>query len=490
MAFDSPLRLFRGLTAVVALVAGAALAVYWVDFSGEDFRARRVGPFLATPYLQLGGRPAPDALTVAWHADDVAAAWAVEVQAPAGSPWRPAGEPSSRRVILDGVEPHRVYRSVVERLPPGAPFRYRVKLAGVAAFEAEGRAKAGPGQPHRFVAFGDCAAGTPGQRRVAYQVSRARPDFALITGDIVYFRGKVGEYRSKFFPIYAAPGASPELGAPLLGSTLFVGVPGNHDIALKEFDRDSDLMAYFLFWEQPLNGPARALGGKLAPPTAGPPARVRAFKDAAGPNYPRMASYSFDYGDVHWTVLDSNPYVQWADPELRAWVEADLRAAAGKPWRFVSFHHPGFHSSKAHAPEQQMRLLADIFERQGVALVFSGHVHNYQRTRPLRFAVRTYADGHAPEPAHPVAGAWTLDEAYDGTTRTRPDGVIYLTTGAGGAKLYDAEQADHPETWQPFTARFLAKSHSFTQVDVAADAVRVQQVDDSGGVIDEFAVAR
>ena len=350
------------------------------------------------------------------------------------------------------------------------------------------RPRLAQGQPHRFVAFGDCAAGTPGQRKVAYQAHRTRPDFALITGDIVYFRGKVGEYRSKFFPIYAASEASPDLGAPLLSSTLFVGVPGNHDIALKEFDRDSDLMAYFLFWEQPLNGPTHSLGGKLAPPTAGPPARVKAFKDAAGANYPRMANFSFDYGDVHWTILDSNPYVQWADPELRAWVEADLQAAAGKPWRFVSFHHPGFHSSKAHAPEQQMRLLADLFERHGVGLVFSGHIHNYQRTYPLRFAVQTYPDGHAPEPAHPVAGTWTLDKAYDGKTRTRPDGVIYLTTGAGGAKLYDTTQTDQPETWKPFTTRFLAASHSFTQVDVTPATVQVQQIDAEGSVVDSFTV--
>ena len=490
MPFDPSRQMFRGLVALVALVAGGALAAYFVDFNGEDPKARRVGPFLATPYLQLGAEPAPDALTLAWHADDVDAAWAAEVQAPAGSAWRPGGTPAFRRVILDGVEPHRVYRATLAGLAPGAPFRYRVKRAGAVAFEAWGKAKPAPGRPHRFVAFGDCAANTPGQRRVAYQVSRARPDYAVITGDIVYFRGKVGEYRSKFFPIYAAAEASPELGAPLLGSIPFVGVPGNHDIALKEFDRDSDLMAFFLFWEQPLNGPTRARGGKLAPPLVGAPARLQAFKDAAGPNYPRAANFSFDMGDVHWTVLDSNPYVQWADPDLRAWVEADLQAHAAKPWRFVSYHHPGFHSSKAHAPEQQMRLLADIFERQRVALVFSGHIHNYQRTHPLRFAVQTYPDGRAPEPSHPVAGTWTLDRAYDGTARTRPDGVIYLTTGAGGAKLYDVNQTDHPESWQPFTARFLAKTHSFTQVDVDADVARVRQVDDAGAVIDEFAVAR
>ena len=490
MALDSSRHLFRAATAAVALVLGATAAVYWADFRGEDPRARRVGPFLATPYLQLGATPAPDALTVVWHADDADAAWAVEVQAPVGSAWRAGGEPVAQRVALEGVEPQRVYRATLARLVPGAAFRYRVKLAGASAFEAEGKAKAGPGQAHRFVAFGDCAAGTPGQKKVAFQTYQARPDYVLITGDIVYFRGKLGEYRSKFFPIYAAPEASLDLGAPLLGSTLFVGVPGNHDLALDDFNRDADLMAYYYLWHQPLNGPTKSTSGKLAPLLAGTPARLQAFKDAAGANYPRMANYSFDYGDVHWTVLDSNPYIQWADPDLRAWVANDLAAAADKPWRFVSFHHPGFHSSKQHAPEQQMRLLADVFEHGGVSIVFSGHIHNYQRTYPLKFAATTYADGHAPEPSHPVAGDWTLDKAYDGTTRTRPDGIIYLTTGGGGAKLYDVAQHGHPETWKPFTARFISDIHSLTRVDVTAEAVRVEQVDADGAIVDSFAVAR
>src|SRR5256885_6468976 len=45
---------------------------------------------------------------------------------------------------------------------------------------------------------------------------------------------------------------------------------------------------------------------------------------------------------------------------------------------------------------------------------------------------------------------WTLDKKFDGATRTKPDGVIYLVTGAGGARVYNPEQQDAPATWQPF----------------------------------------
>ena len=484
-------RLALRISALLLILGGLGYGA-WVlsENLPEDPNARRTGPFLATPYLQLGEAPAADALTLLWHADDFDADWSVEVRTPAGAPWRPAGRPAWHPVRLVGVERHRVYRAILPGLPPGELFRYRVRLGEKVAFEAEARGKPAPGRPQRFVAFGDCAAGTAGQKKVAYQVHRLRPEMVLITGDIVYTRGRVAEYRAKFFPIYAASDASPTRGAPLLGSTLFVAAPGNHDLFVNDFDVDSDVMAYFPFWSQPLNGPIAPPGVALAPPMKGAESRRLALREAAGPNYPRMSNFSFDHGDAHWTVLDSNFYVLWSQPALRAWVEADLASAAAKPWRFVAFHHPGFNSSVAHEDEQQMRLLSDIFERRGVSIVFSGHVHNYQRTYPLTFAARTYPDGRAPVPGQPVAGEWTLDRGYDGSARTKPSGVIYLVTGAGGAKLYDPDQTAHPETWKPFTRKFIADVHSFTVVDLTPAAAAVRQVDADGVTIDEFTLSR
>jgi acid phosphatase type 7 len=477
---------------VVAFVGGAlTYAIWsWATFEPESPKAVRVGPFLATPYLQLGEAPAPDELTLLWHADDVDADWSVEVRSPLDSEWRPSGPPSSRRIILDDVEPQRVYRAVLTALTPGEPFRYRVKLDGASAFEGQARAKVPPGQPHRFVAFGDSSKNSDGQRKVAYQTQLLKPDMVLITGDIVYFQGRIGEYRPKFFPIYASPEASPQLGAPLLSTTLFVGVPGNHDLMINDFAQNADLMAYFYFWSQPLNGPIPGPKTRLTPPIKGPENRLKAFRDTAGANYPRMANFSFDYGDVHWTILDANPYTQWGDPDLRAWVANDLASAKDKPWRFVSFHQPGFSSSKAHSQEQQMRLLADVFEAGGVSIVFSGHVHNYQRTYPLKFVPAAYPEGHPPEPDHPVQGKLTIDHAYDGTARTRPDGVIYLVTGAGGAELYNRDQTDNVSTWQPFTTKFIADVHSLTVVDVEARTATVRQLDADGKELDRFTVAR
>ena len=109
---------------------------------------------------------------------------------------------------------------------------------------------------------------------------------------------------------------------------------------------------------------------------------------------------------------------------------------------------------------------SDLFEKSGVDIVFCGHIHNYQRTYPLRFVASQSANGKAVSSDGHVAGRWTLDTAYDGVTRTRPDGIIYIVSGAGGARLYGREQHDDAASWQAFTARFISNTHSLTVVDV------------------------
>jgi hypothetical protein len=78
-----------------AMVGVLSYAIWvWARTEPEDPKARRVGPFLATPYLQLGEDPKPDDLTLLWHADDVDAAWSVEVQGDPAERSRASGSAS------------------------------------------------------------------------------------------------------------------------------------------------------------------------------------------------------------------------------------------------------------------------------------------------------------------------------------------------------------------------------------------------------------
>jgi hypothetical protein len=309
----------------------------------------------------------------------------------------------------------------------------------------------------------------------------------MVTGDIVYYKGRMSEYLDKFFPIYNSDLDAPGAGAPLLRSIPFLVAPGNHDLLERDLDAYPDALAYFLVWSLPQNGP---IATAAMPALRGSAARKRTFLNAAGSAYPQMASYSFDYGDAHWAVLDTNPYADWTDPKLRGWLERDLASAQGMPWRFVAFHQPPFHSSYVHADEQHTRLLADLFEQHHVDIVFSGHIHNYQRSYPLHFVAEQNRDGKMINAEGHVAGKWTLDTAFDGQIRTRPDGVIYLVTGAGGARLYDPAQNDDAASWQPFTTKFVSNIHSLTVVDVDAAQLLVRQISAAGEELDRFVVTR
>lgn len=145
------------------------------------------------------------------------------------------------------------------------------------------------------------------------------------------------------------------------------------------------------------------------------------FLAAAGPRYPRMANFSFDYGNSHWTVLDANTYMDWNDATLRDWLTKDLAAAQSATWRIVAFHQPGFNSAREHFSEQQMRPLSPLFEAGHVDVVFSGHVHNYQRSFPLTFT----PDSSPAGPSGEITGEWKLDKEFGDGASAKPHGVIY-----------------------------------------------------------------
>lgn len=429
--------------------------------------------FLVKPYLQLGDAPRPavrERLDLLWQADDLEAHWTVEVKA--GTRWRGQEAPSYRPLAAPPLPAHRIYRCTLRNLAPGVGSPYRVKRNGTVVFEAVARAR--PKGATRIIITGDAADGSPTQAAIAQAMAQVQPDLVLLAGDLVYGRGRAAEYRARFFPIYNSE------TVPLLRSVPFVGVPGNHDVPFATY---ADASAYFAYWSLPLNGPALKAGEPgAAPVSAG---MHDAMVAAAGAAFPRMASYSFDWGGIHFTMLDSNTYADWGLPKLQAWLEADLKAARHAAWRVVVLHHPLFQSARSHFDDQWMRPISPILERHGVDLVFAGHVHNYQRTAPLRFnPTRVGARGTA------VGGEFAVDTSFDGKTNTRAKGIIHVVTGAGGAELYDPWQTDAPSSWQPWTRAFVSDRHSFTVLEVTGRSLRMRQLDAEGRELDAITVTR
>jgi len=452
------------------------------------------GLFVVPPYVQLGDAPrsaTEESLILMWHSRPGRGTWSVEFRSAGSMKWMTTDRVTSSTVSVTGIPAHDVFQCVLRPLSPGKPVEYRVVLNGAAAFTATASVRAPAGQPFRCVVMGDVGTGSPQQKRVAYQVQRSQPEFVLIPGDFVYDNGRISEYQSSFFPAYTAEVASDDRGAPLLSACCFLGGRGQHDTEAA-LETHPDGHAFFLYWSFPLNGPVTSPDSRHVYPLAGAATREQSFRQAAGQRFPRMASYSFDWGNSHWVVLDTwNPHIDWTDPVLRDWLRADIVAAREATWKIVSSYMPPFSSSTRYPQGQKMRVIVDILEETGVDLVFSGYAHSYQRTYPLRFRPDLLAAGPVTDPGHLISGTFVFDERFDGQHHTQPDGIIYIVSGCGGNRQFHSpEQTDHPASWQTFTARYNASVHQFTQLDVHDTTLTVKQISVDGDALDQFSLTK
>lgn len=450
------------------------LAAWWVLAS-----VSQASFLVVPPYQQPGDFPglAVEGRDLSWVTARDSPSLRLEYRI-AGREWRAAAR---RTATIRAPGELRLSTARLAPLPFDAVVEYRLLSEGRVVDQGRLRTRS-RGDRVRFVALGDSGAGTDAQREIAYRVHGRQPDFVLHTGDLVYDRGVAREYLARLFPVYNARSAGPRIGAPLLRDVPLYSALGNHDAQAADLRRWPDGLAFFTFLSFPLNGPSDGVGPRLV-------GRKEGFAEIAGPRFPKMASYSFDWGPLHVVVLDSNWYVPTRNSRLAEWLERDL-ASTDRPWRIVCFHAPAFHSSRKDFDYQKMRWFAPIFERHRVALVLSGHAHNYQRSRPLRFAPAGSSGSR-------VLGHFRIDTRYDGRDVTTPDGVIYVVTGAGGAPLYDRDFSDRPDrwrradpTWAPFTARLVSDRHSFTEIAVEGDRLTLRQFDRQGREFDRIVVTR
>jgi len=471
------------------------IAIFLLVFSQIiNGQANNSPDFLAKPYLQLGKRSSPQSLQLLWHAPISNDVWLAEYKNNGETEWKRATDQKFSTIAVGKIAPFSVYSTSFTSLKPGTTFQYRVSKNGKVIFSSEAESLKSPGQPYRIAISGDMGAGSNTAKKIAYEIFKTKPDMLAIAGDIVYNRGLASEYTTKFWPVYNKDDAD-TLGAPLMRSIPFVASVGNHDASTRDLNTYPDALAYYHFWEQPLNGPNGKEGGAFVPALVGSDANKKAFYDGAGDKYPNMTNFSFDQGNAHWTVIDSNPYVDWNVSTLRDWVAKDLVAAANATWRFVLYHHPCFNSSRAHYEQQQMRLIAPILEKGKVDIVFAGHVHNYQRTYPMTFVPdnqgsQLVAGANNTKTGKVVNGRWTLDKNFDGKRKTKLNGVIYITTGAGGQGLYNPEQTKDKDSWQKFTVNFESRVHSFTVMDVNGNTLVLRQLDINGKEVDRIKITK
>lgn len=122
-------------------------------------------------------------------------------------------------------------------------------------------------------------------------------------------------------------------------------------------------------------------------------------------------AYSFDYGDVHFTVLDTqlNELRSWY-PDLyqkqAEWLKEDL-AKTQKKWKVVLMHRTMWRYPFNGPMDETGQIFSPILDEYRVDLVFNAHVHSYSRTRPLKGGIPAL------------------------------EGTIFITTGRSGDKAWE-----------------------------------------------------
>lgn len=451
-----------------------------------------------TPYLQIGPKEnnlKTGQFLVIWATAKHSPNWQLFARKPGEAEWLEGKVTQGKLVATESGQTLAMYEGELPKLENDYPAALDYKIVADNKDIYTGQVQMPPAPDSNkasFVVVGDCAKGSPGASKIAYEMYTTHPQYAVITGDIVYDQGRVGEYLSRYFPVLNTPAPSPKVGAPLLSSILSFACVGNHDVwwgshgYSGDFNKFPDALGYYLFWKLPLNGPEEVT--KFAPKLLGPQDLLDRFLITAGPRYPRMNNYSLDMGNAHWVILDANNYMDWTNPGLRQWLTDDLQNAKDKTWKFVVFHHPPFNSHPAHIREQYMRVICDLMEKNGVDVVFNGHVHNYQRTAPLSFLPEKMLPPSPTSHQEPCPGQFHLDTHFNGRTHTVPKGIVYLITGAGGANLNGGEILYHPSSWQPFTVKMIGDRHSFTACQIDDKQLTIKQVSEDGEVIDHITI--
>ena len=253
-----------------------------------------------------------------------------------------------------------------------------------------------PNRPNtlKFAVLGDNGSGDSGQYELATQIAAVHRLFAfgfvVMVGDNFYGKQTPADLANKFDVPYR----------PLLDSGVtFHAAIGNHDEA-------------FTVNYPPLN--------------------------MSGRRY-----YTYVRQQVRFFVLDTN--IMDA-PQLR-WFESVLQQSQ-EPWKIAYFHHPLYGNAKRHGSTVDIRVLLEpLLVKYGVAVVFTGHDHVYERLKPQK-------------------------------------GVHYFVTGSGG-QLRKGDLVPS-ET----TAAGFDQDQAFMIVEVDADTLFFQTISRTGATVDAGTIPR
>ncbi len=256
-------------------------------------------------------------------------------------------------------------------LQPDTTYHYRISYGNYSSSDYSFTTAQGYIHPYDFLVYGDTRTNHTAHQMVVNQAMNYGGDFLMNTGDLV----SDGENPADWPPFF-------EDIQPYAQNHSYWPCLGNHE---------NDAALYYQYFSLPGN----------------------------------EKWYSFDYGQTHFIVLDSNNYLNYMQgSEQYNWLKSDLQANQ-QDWKFifVMLHHPPYSGSNRDPNYDVRNTLCPLFEQYGVDVVFNGHDHYY---------CHSYANG-----------------------------IHYVVSGGGGAPLYDPKENGETEHMV-----YAEKTYQFVQISV------------------------
>jgi hypothetical protein len=170
-------------------------------------------------------------------------------------------------------------------------------------------------------------------------------------------------------------------------------------------------------------------------------------------------NFAVDFGPVHLTVANDTPENPADLTGVNAQtLDANLKAGIGAPWNLLMNHKAMWTAAAGPHPNDQLTVRMawqPIVDQDQVDVVFNGHDHDYERTKPMRGM----------------------------TAGTKPsDGTIYTVVGSAGADLY-------PNGTDFWTA-YSEKTYSYALVSVRQGSFQFNAYHPDGSPLDAFSIAK
>lgn len=377
-----------GIVALAVFIAGVASDLHAADENKEipSYRYPQMEGFSRMPYLQMSG---PDRMSIVWRTekamtpivrygtdlenlDLVCKGDDILLKQKLKDMMRIAGPPpkSDQLPLFSAPDGTHQYEATLTNLKPSTRYFYaiydgkeRLTPENDPTFILETHPEQGADDDLLFWVVGDSGTGEQRQQDVHQSMidyvayNNLDLDIYLHVGDMAYSNGKDDEFQEHFFEMYE----------PTLRNTVCWPAMGNH-----EGGTSKGKYGYGPYYDSYIVPTRGEVGGE--------PSGTEAY-------------YSFDYGQVHFIVLDSFDLDRTPVGAMASWLISDLEKTHAE-WIVAFWHHPpytkGSHDSDKESQLIEMRqYIQPILENGGVDLCLTGHSHIYERSMLMDGAYET-----------------------------------------------------------------------------------------------------